>query len=434
MHAKESFRLGLTGLFSNKTRAALTMLGIVFGVASVISMMSIGEGARRETLQQIEMLGTNNIIINKKAVNAEDGKPAKFSPGLSIKDAQSIMAVNPMLSGITPLRQTELNVLYKSEFTLLNIIGTTPEYPITFNSRMTEGYFFNSSHMENYENVCVIGSGIRNQLFRFENPLKEKLKIGDQWFKIIGIVAPKAISQEGMKSFGLRDFNMDIYIPLSTMTGKMEKLEVNTQAIVRRGNRRGGGNNDDDVKVVDKNSVDQLTAKVKPDADLRAAAALVEKILDRKHFGVKDYQLILPEQLLEQKQKTQKIFNVVMGAIAGISLLVGGIGIMNIMLANILERTREIGIRRAVGATKADILSQFLFEAVTISVTGGVAGIIVGFLLTGAISKYAEWKTVISPVAVLISFFISAATGIIFGIYPAKKAADKNPIESLRYE
>lgn len=434
MHAKESFKLGLSGLLSNKTRAALTMLGIVFGVASVISMMSIGEGARRETLQQIELLGTNNIIINKKQLNQDDGKPVKYSPGLTIKDAEAILRINPMISGITPMRQSEINVQYKSEITPMNIIGTTPDYLSTFNSRMTEGYFFNKSHMENYENVCVIGSGIRNKLFKFENPLKEKLKIGDQWFKIIGIVAPKAISQEGMKSFGLRDFNLDIYIPLSTMTGKMEKLEVNTQAIVRRGNRRGGGNSDDDVKVVDKQSIDQLTAKVKNEADLRSAAALIEKVLDRRHFEVKDYQMILPEQLLAQKQKTQKIFNVVMGAIAGISLLVGGIGIMNIMLANILERTREIGIRRAVGATKTDILSQFLFEAVTISVTGGLVGILVGFLLTGAISEYAEWKTVVSPFAVIISFIISAATGILFGIYPAKKAADKNPIESLRYE
>jgi putative ABC transport system permease protein len=194
------------------------------------------------------------------------------------------------------------------------------------------------------------------------------------------------------------------------------------------------GNDQERAKVVDRNSVDQLTIKVNNSDLLSEAAHLIRRILDRRHYGVKDFEVILPEQLLEQKQKTQRIFNIVMGAIAGISLLVGGIGIMNIMLANILERTREIGVRRAVGATRTDVLRQFLFEALTISVAGGVLGIILGFILTSLISTYAEWKTIISPFSVILAFVVSVATGLVFGIYPAKQAADKNPIESLRYE
>src|SRR5690606_22464940 len=213
---------------------------------------------------------------------------------------------------------------------------------------------------------------------------------------------------------------------------KMEKGAQSSFIMIRNGVRIRGSN--DDIAIVDKSSVDQLTVKVKDSDQLKEAAQLVSKILERRHYGVKDYKIVLPEQLLEQKQKTQRIFNIVMGAIAGISLLVGGIGIMNIMLANILERTREIGVRRAVGATRLDVLSQFIFEALTISVVGGLLGIALGFILTSLISTYAEWKTIISPFSVILAFVVSVATGLIFGIYPAKQAADKNPIESLRYE
>ncbi len=188
------------------------------------------------------------------------------------------------------------------------------------------------------------------------------------------------------------------------------------------------------ANVIDRNSVDELTAKVSNSDHVNVDAYLVAKILERKHYGIIDYELILPEALLAQKQKTQRIFNIVMGAIAGISLLVGGIGIMNIMLASILERTREIGLRRAVGATKNDVLSQFIYEALTISVAGGLTGIVVGFILTSLISTYADWKTIISLYSILLAFVISVTTGLIFGIYPAKQAADKNPIDSLRYE
>jgi putative ABC transport system permease protein len=432
MRKLESFRIALGGLRSNKLRAALTMLGIIFGVAAVIAMMSIGEGAKQETLEQIELMGTNNIIINRAEVlQSGNEKKTSFSPGLTLKDANAIKELNPLVEFITPQREMEVQIFYKAGTNSVKLVGTSPDYPSTFNTRLSDGVFFNSTHIERYSNVCVIGSGVKEKLFRFEDPVNKKIKIGELWFTVMGVTAEKNVS--GSQDLGLRDFNEDVYIPITTMMYKFEKKKEQPRfsgVVIFF----GGSSGNETANVVDRNAVDQLTIKVKDSNQLKEAAHLTKRILERRHYGIKDYSVTLPEQLLEQKQKTQRIFNIVMGAIAGISLLVGGIGIMNIMLANIMERTREIGVRRAVGATRNDVLSQFMFEAVTISIAGGVLGIIMGFILTSAISGYAEWKTIISPFSVVLAFIVSAATGIIFGMYPAKKAADKNPIDSLRYE
>lgn len=430
MQNTEAIKIGFKGLRANKLRTALTMLGIVFGVAAVIAMMSIGEGAKQETLQQIELMGTNNIIITRKTVSANTkNAKASFSPGLNINDAQSIKEIDPLVDYITPQRNRNAQLVYKSNILDVKLIGTTPEYPETFNSKLSAGSFFNKYHMSSYSNVCVIGSGIKEQLFKFEDPIFKKIKLGNLWFDIIGVMASKDVSTAGAAGLGLRNLNDDIYVPMTTMMYKMDRSEEKgPQYYSRRPGQLEPAN------VIDRKSLDQLTIKVKNSDDLGEAAALVSRILKRLHYGVNDYEIILPEQLLAQKQRTQRIFNIVMGAIAGISLLVGGIGIMNIMLANILERTREIGVRRAVGATKLDILGQFIYEALIISVVGGVLGVLLGFILTSLISSYAQWKTIISPFAVFLAFFVSVATGLIFGIYPAKKAAEKNPIDSLRYE
>lgn len=430
MNSLESLEIGLKGLQANKLRTFLTMLGIVFGVGAVIAMLSIGEGARQETLQQIELMGTNNIIINKVVLKIKPVKSkASFSTGLTLNDSKSIKELNPLIEFITPVREQMSNISYKSTMLQTKIIGTTPDYLATFNSKLYSGAFIKSFNLDDYSNVCVIGYGIKEKLFRFEDPMMKKIKIGDLWFDIIGVLASKNISS-GASGFGVRNFNDDIYIPLTTMMYKIPKPAVtedeNNGMFIR--------SEDEVANIVDRTTVDQLTVKVKNSDMLKEAAELTSRILERRHYAIKDYEIVLPEQLLAQKQKTQRIFNIVMGAIAGISLLVGGIGIMNIMLANILERTREIGIRRAVGATKNDVLSQFMFEAIVISIIGGVMGIAVGYFMTSMISKYAEWKTIISPTAVVLAFIVSVATGLIFGIYPAKKAAEKDPIEALRYE
>lgn len=429
MKTTESFRIGISGLKSNKLRASLTMLGIIFGVASVIAMMSIGEGAKQEALQQIELMGTNNIIIQRVPIKQAAVKSkAMFSPGLSLDDARSIKALVPSIEYVTPQREMDKKVISGSTIIDARIIGTTPDYPQTYNSRVRDGRFFREFHLSSYSNVCVIGWDIKEKLFKFENPMDKMIKIGDLWFDIIGVMAPKNVTSTGT-SFGIRDFNEDIYVPLATMLYKMEPPPPEGSGIIYYypGMQQP-------ANVIDRNSVDELTAKVEDSDQLNTAAYLVEKILERRHYAIKDYDVILPEALLAQKQKTQRIFNIVMGAIAGISLLVGGIGIMNIMLASILERTREIGLRRAVGATRVDVVIQFISEAVTISVAGGLLGIALGFLLTSLISTYADWKTIISLSSVVLAFVISVTTGLVFGIYPAKQAAEKNPIESLRYE
>ncbi len=431
MKQYENFIIGLTELRTNKLRTFLTMLGIIFGVGAVISMLSIGEGARQETLDQIELLGTNNIIIRGKSrPDTPDEKSANiFSPGLNLKDGYSIEKINPLVEYITPQREGFFNVFYKSNIEKLKIIGTTPNYPNTFNSSLRSGSFFKQHHLDMHSNVCVIGSGVKNNFFRFEQALDKMIKIDDQWFRIVGVVASKAVSNTSIEDYSVSDFNNEIYIPLTTMALKFKKF--NADGSEPENERRWW---DDNAKVIDRVTVQQLTVKVKEGASIREAALLTSRIMKRKHYGVKDYDIIVPEQLLAQKQKTQKIFNIVMGAIAGISLLVGGIGIMNIMLANILERTREIGIRRAIGATRKDVLNQFMYEALTISFLGGILGVITGFVLTSLITTYAEWRTIITPASIILAFIVSVTVGFVFGSYPAKKAADKDPIESLRYE
>jgi putative ABC transport system permease protein len=405
------------------------MLGIIFGVGSVISMLSIGEGARTETLEQIELLGSNNIIIRSVNVNTNDKEASSFTPGLNLNDLQAIRKISPFIYSLTPQRESKENIIFKSNIIEANIIGTLVNYPNTFNSRIAEGRFFTNTHMQKYSNVCIIGWDVKSKLFKYKGPINEKIKIGDLWFTIIGVISAKKSITGNSSNTSFRNFNLDVYIPFTTMAYKMDKYIDPANRI--QSNWRDAGKI---ANTIDRKSIDQLTIKVTGDEKILEVAYLANKILQRKHFGVKDYKIIIPEEIMAQKQKTQKIFNIVMGAIAGISLLVGGIGIMNIMLANIMERTREIGIRRAVGATRQDVLRQFFFEALTISFVGGILGIITGYIITAIISSYADWRTIITPFSIVLAFFVSVIVGFVFGSYPAKKAAEKDPIESLRYE
>ena len=431
----ENFLIGLKELRTNKLRTFLTLLSIIFGVGAVIAMMSIGEGARQETLEQIELMGTSNIIIREKPITLKGGKSrASFSPGLNLNDVVSIKALNPFVETVSPQRESFNRITYKSILIETKIIGTYPEYVSTNNSQVASGEFFKNSQLKNYVNVCVIGYGIKEKLFRFENPIGKQIKVEDLWFNVIGVMARKNIPSSDMENLGLRDFNEDIYVPITTMIYKIKKPSISNlfpSGIVNNNSFFSPNNVAQDY---DRISINQITTKIKKDASIVSAENLISRILERRHYGVADYDIIVPEQLLEQKQRTQIVFNIVMGAIAGISLLVGGIGIMNIMLANILERTREIGIRRAVGATKQDVLYQFLYESLILSIMGGILGIVTGFGLTSLITGYAEWRTIITPFSVVLAFFVSIGVGLIFGIYPAKKAAEKDPIESLRYE
>ena len=411
MNFNESFSVSLAGLTTHKLRTFLTMLGIIFGVAAVIAMLSIGAGAKKEAMDQIKLLGMNNIIIRSAPIEKEEDERGTVieGRGLTMDDARSLNILNPLVEASVPQKElSEVRATRHSQEVQTTVIGTQPDLMNVLNLDPAMGNFFNYKDVHEARRVCVLGHAVRKQLFLYEQAVGNDIKIGDLWFTVVGVIGAKPRST-GKGGVGDRDMNYDIYIPLSTLNHRFN---------------------------VDKAApeVDQLILKVTNEERIREATNLARSLLQVRHNGMEDFKLIVPEELLRQSQQTQRIFNIVMGAIAGISLLVGGIGIMNIMLASILERTREIGVRRAIGATRKDIQGQFLIEAVVLSFTGGLIGIILGFLMTKIISSYAHWKTIIDFGSVLLSFCVSAGVGIIFGIYPARKAAMLDPIESLRYE
>jgi putative ABC transport system permease protein len=407
MNIYESLEVGLKGLISHKLRSFLTMLGIIFGVAAVIAMFSIGEGARRETLAQIELMGTNNIRIKQsKLEGPELGRARQLGlEGLTVDDAKYISSFTHLISTVAPIKEVDLSVRLRGKFIKAHVVGVKPGYMKTSNFYTKKGRFIADSDINECKRVCVLGSDVNKELFPFEDSLGRDVNIAGAWYAVVGIMEDKAKSGSGIFS-SLRDINKDIYIPLSTILQRV-----------------GGTANLTEIIVQLKNST-----------EIMAVANLIDSVLKRRHFGISDYELVIPEELLRHSQRTQRIFNIVMGCIAGISLMVGGIGIMNIMLATVFQRTREIGIRRAVGASQRDILIQFLLEALVITITGGLIGIIFGVCFAKLITMYAGWTTAFSFKAIFLAFTISASIGVIFGIYPARKAARLDPIEALRYE
>jgi putative ABC transport system permease protein len=411
MNINESFRTGFDGINSHKLRSFLTMLGIIFGVSAVIAMLSIGEGAKQEALEQIKLMGMNNILIQDfqlETANLADIR-TNFSKGLTYEDARAISDICPLIDYATPQKEFNLTVAYKNSSTAGAVVGTTPEYSEVLNFPVNKGSFINFYDVTNQNRVCALGGGIKKDLFKFEDPIGKKIKIGDLWFTVIGVMEDRNIPGGKTGSIKTRNLNQDIYIPI---TASFKRFVSDPFA----------------------SEIDQVTARVVNSKRITEAANIIRNVMNRRHNGVQDFQIIIPEALLRQSQQTQRIFNIVMGAIAGISLLVGGIGIMNIMLATVLERTKEIGIRRAVGATRLDILGQFIIEAILISFSGGIVGIFLGYGMTRIIAIYAGWKTIVGFYMIILAFGVSVSVGLCFGILPARKAAQLDPIESLRYE
>lgn len=408
------------------------MLGIVFGVGAVIAMLSIGEGARQESLEQIEVLGVRNVIIRSlpQPETEDEEAPGVVRPnGISLKDADAIRQVCSFAEEIAVNWESDVESRTYLGTAPVKLIGTTPQHMSIFNVRLEDGSFISSHHLATYANVCVIGSEIKQKLFGFENPLNKLVKIDDQWFTVIGIITGKKEVLTG--GTALPSLNASMLIPLTTAMAKFPREA--TGSVARMG-RRFRFRGQTDGEYLDRSTIDQIAVRINERTDIAEAAIILTRLLQKRHNDQLDFTVTIPEQLIEQSQKTQSIFNVVMGAIAGISLLVGGIGIMNIMLASVLERTREIGVRRAIGATRAMIITQFLAEATMLSVLGGVIGIFLGWGLTEIITAYAEWRTIVSLWSIVLAFTVAAATGIVFGYFPARRAADKDVIEALRYE
>ena len=415
MQLRETAALSWVGLLSHKLRTLLTMLGIVFGVAAVIAMLSIGEGAKQESLEQIRQMGISNIIVQHWAKD-ENGAGAPTdadhnrSAGLTWDDARSIATICLWAEYATPQREVKVKAQAQGNTFHTMAVGTTPDYLTVLDARMKSGAFFSAADVRDAKRVCVLGADVKRALFFLDDPLGGRVKIRNQWFTVIGVLQDKGAA--GGKIGGVlevRNTDEDIYVPLTALLNRFPSEPGEPE-------------------------LTQITVKIPNSDQLPEAAAIVRTILNRRHRGVEDFKIAIPEELLRQSQKTQQIFNIVMGCIAGISLLVGGIGIMNIMLASVLERTREIGIRRALGARRRDILAQFLVEALLVSLIGGLLGVMLGYAIPEVITLYAGWRTIVQPWTIALAFGVSAAVGIGFGIYPARQAALLNPIDALRYE
>jgi putative ABC transport system permease protein len=437
---------------ANKLRALLTSLGIIFGVGSVISMLSVGRGAEQEVLEQMKLLGANNIIV-KPLVEQAEGKveedetkkseKKRFSPGLTLADAQSIMAAIPQVEEISPELIQELTIVRNGLKRTSKVIGVDRPYFHLSDFKIAKGEMFTPLQVERAAPVCVIGNGVRAKFFAREDAIGKQIKCGNVWLTVVGVLEERKITDENLKHLGIRNYNMDIYTPITTGLLKFRNRALITKAMINKASSQQNGNGEmvsadiDDEKLKElKNyhQLDKLTIRVASSEQIAAISEIVTRMLERRHNRVVDFEVVIPELLLQQEQRTKTIFNIVLGAIASISLLVGGIGIMNIMLASVLERTREIGIRRAIGATRNNIIYQFLGEAVALCLAGGIVGIIFGFSLSLIIEKFTDIQTIVTPVSVIISFGVSVCVGLIFGIFPARRAALLDPIEALRYE
>jgi len=414
-------KLALKSLSLHKMRSGLTGLGIIFGVGAVVSMLSIGEGARLEALEQLKLLGTDTVIVRSvkppmsSTPQAEQSSVMKY--GLKFDDAEHIQAVCPYVDMLVPVRDTRKDIWHRGRRVDGRAFATIPLYKEAGNIHLERGRFLTASDLNKYDRVCVIGYAIKRQLFPYRDPRGEGIRLGNKNFEIVGVVAPRGTMGGGALLTG-RDVNRDIYIPLSSSVKRFGNFSYQ---------RQSGSAEASYIEA------DEFLIRVKETQMVRSTAESIRTILERTHPDP-DYDIVVPQELLEQAQRTQNIFNVVMGAIASISLLVGGIGIMNIMLATVTERTREIGIRRALGARRMDIVLQFLIETVVLSCLGGATGVLIGVAGARVVSAAADWKTIVTAWSIATAFGIAAFVGIVFGLYPAWKAANLDPIEALRYE
>jgi putative ABC transport system permease protein len=437
-----NFQIALEAIQANKFRSLLTALGIIFGVAAVIAMLAIGSGAKQEILEQIKLVGVNNIVITplkeqseQKVEDNQKEEKKKFSPGLNLLDAKSIKEILPDVVSISPEIIVETNFVADGLSRTGKLIGVEPDFFKITNFTLEKGKMFNTEQLRTGAQVCIIGKNLQAKFFSKQEAIGSYLKCGSVWLQIVGILEERKISKNSMQNLGIRDYNMDVYTPLKTVLIRYKNRSLVTKAMLNAAAMANEETGESEEKVEESiHQIDRLVIQMANTEKLEASSEVISRLLQRRHFTVTDFEITVPILLLKQQQRTKDIFNLVLGAIAGISLLVGGIGIMNIMLASVLERIKEIGIRLSIGATKKDIVQQFVFESVLISLGGGIAGIILGIILSKVVSAVADIPTIISIWSIVISFGVSALTGLIFGITPAKNAAHQDPIKSLRYE
>jgi len=391
------------------------MLGIIFGVGSVVAVLSVMEGAKAEMMKQLKALGGNNVIVQSRTLSREDQRQLKeVSRGLRA-EADWIAAQCQMIESYAPVNTVSAEVSRGVQLAKCEVVGTTPAFVHVSSFELKDGRFFAPSDEHECRRVCVIEDAVRTQLFDLKDPIGRRIVIDHEYYRVVGVLRGKELSASKSKIVDIGRLNRRIYIPLSCSLHRV------TQAAVSH-------------------EIDQILFKVASIDLLQEAAGVIDSFFQAAHEaeGVaqdqQEYQVRIAVDLFKQTQQTQLMFNIIMGSSAGISLLVGGIGIMNIMLANVTERRREVGIRRSVGARERDILRQFLIEALGICLFGGLIGVFFGFSLTWGISHFAKWQTLLSAQSVAASLIVSVTDGLIFGTYPAWKAAKMDPIEALRFE
>jgi putative ABC transport system permease protein len=443
--------IAVESILSNKLKSILTALGIIFGVAAVIAMLAIGKGAKMEILEQMKMVGVNNIIVNpiisdnSFSSDEDDKQQKKFSRGLNMLDVESIKTTLPSVQRISPEISFISTAVMNGVRYSAKLVGVSNDYFYLYNLPLIGGSFFNNYQEEKGIQVCIIGANIRSKFFSKVDPIGQYLKFNGKWLKVIGVLQKTNVSLTGFEDKGVNVYNDNIYIPIQTMLMRYQNRGlINTKLVSQATsvNIFGGGMHrvvisssdaSSDVET-NYNQLDRIVVQVAETEHLAPTTEILSRMLTRRHSGVKDFEIIVPELLLKQQQRTKDVFNIVLGAIASISLIVGGIGIMNIMFASVMERIKEIGTRMAIGAKKMDIVVQFLSEAILISVSGGFIGIFFGVIMAKLIEQIAGIMTIVSFFSVFIAFGVSAAVGVIFGYSPAKRASERDPIESLRYE
>ncbi|MEO8276479.1 MAG: ABC transporter permease [Thermoanaerobaculia bacterium] len=411
MSYRELFRFAIENLAAHKLRALLTMLGIVFGVGSVIAMLAIGTGAERQALEMIGRLGRDNLVLRARELKDDElTESRKRSIGLAWRDVFAIGSGLPGVRSVSPKVEIAPYQIYgASGSTRATLFGVGADYDRLVALELEEGRFLDDMDIRDHAQVAVIGPAVRRDLFGFEPALGATFKVNDVWLEVVGVLAASGVDTDAFEGVRLGPASSVVFVPVSTAERKFDR----------------------DPKA---SPFSEIVVQMNPGSDVRSSAAGLSSLMDRLHAGAPDYELVVPEALLAQSRRTQRLFKLVMGSIAGISLLVGGIGITNIMLASVLERTREIGLRRAVGAREIDIRRQFLIEAFAISLIGAAVGIVVGVALAASVATWAGWKTEVTVGSVALASLVALAVGVLSGFYPARRAAALDPIDALRYE
>jgi len=400
----EFLQIAAEALARYKLRTSLSVLGVVLGVAAVIAMMSVSEGARREALNQVQALGLDNLVARNQAPGG-----AGATQGLTTGDADRLPSLMPLVRSTSPLIERYLRVSRAETTTMARVLGVRAAYQTILRLPVDRGRFLSTPDEKRSAAVCVLGGSLARQLFGYRNPVGERVRIGTQYFEVVGVLREQGADPLAPGTLAWRDVSQVAMVPLPALSGRT-------------------------LEVVPDQPADEIWLQVEDGERVDDLAQIFEHALLRLHNGRQDFDIVIPRELLAQRYRTQRTFSVVVGSVAALALLVGGIGIMNIMLTSVVERTHEIGIRRTVGATRRAVTAQFLIEALLMTLSGGALGILIGAGVSWGITAYAGWGTRVSPLAIALAFVVSFLVGIVFGLYPAVKAAQLEPVDAVRYE